>query len=191
MIKYLISILIHWPLYIAIKLMADIRKDPYTRLWYEDAAVFPKKNFFQLLAQRPYYREVIFNRLKKLGGAFRKFYPSYTHFAIKPYKRLKIGGGIWLDHPFCTRMGAASIGSNFKVKQLVTIGKNVDMKLPIIGNNVFIGAGAVVVGGITIGDNVQIGANAVVMKNVPSNCTVIGNPAIIVKKNGEKVHIPL
>ena len=164
MLKYIISILVNWPLYIALKLKADVKKDPYSLLWYEDAAVFPNMNFFQLLAKRPYYREVIFNRLKRLGSVLRKLYlPSYTHFDINPYKRLKIGGGIWLDHPFCTRMGAASIGSNFKVKQLVTIGKNTDMKQPTIGNNVFIGAGAVVCGGITIGDNVQIGANAVVM----------------------------
>ena len=192
MLKYIFSIITNWPLYIALKVMTNVRKDPYTQLWYEDAAVFPGVNFFRLLAERPYYREVLFNRLKKLGGAFRKIYPtSYTHFAIKPYKKLKIGGGIWLDHPFCTRMGAVSIGANFKVKQLVTIGKNSDMKQPTIGNNVFIGAGAVVCGGITIGDNVQIGANAVVMKDVPSNCTVIGNPAIIIRKDGERVNIPL
>lgn len=190
--KYLISIIINWPLFVALKIKADLLKDKYTQRWYEDAANFPKANFFRLLAERPYYREVLFNRLKKLGGAFRKIYPtSYTHFGIKPYKQLKIGGGIWLDHPFCTRMGAASIGANFKVKQLVTIGKNSDMKQPTIGNNVFIGAGAVVCGGITIGDNVQIGANAVIMKDVPSNSTVIGNPAIIIRKDGERVNIPL
>lgn len=191
MIKYIFSILVNWPLYFAIKVMADIKKDPYTQLWYEDAAVFPDMDFFQLLSKRPYYREVIFNRLKRVGSALKYIYPSYTHFGIKPYKRLKIGGGIWLDHPFCTRMGATSIGHHFKVKQLVTIGKNSDMKQPTIGNNVFIGAGAVVCGGITIGDNVQIGANAVVMKDVPSNCTVVGNPAIIVRKDGERVNIPL
>lgn len=191
MFKYIISILVNWPLYVALKLMADVRKDPYTRLWYQDQAVFPGMGFFHLLAKRPYYREVVFNRLKRVGSVFRMLYPSYTHFAIKPYKRLKIGGGIWLDHPFCTRMGATSIGSNFKVKQLVTIGKNADMKEPVIGNNVFIGAGAVVCGGITIGDNVQIGANAVVMKDVPANCTVIGNPAVIIKKDEERVNIPL
>ena len=191
MVKYMISLLTNWPLYVAMKLMADIRRDPYTRLWYEDQAVFSGLDFFQLLAKRPYYREVLFNRLKRCGSMLKMFYPSYTHFSIKPYNRLKIGGGIWLDHPFCTRMGAASIGSHFKVKQLVTIGKNVDMKEPVIGNNVFIGASAVVCGGISIGDHVQIGANAVVMKDVPSNCTVIGNPAIIIKKDGERVNIPL
>lgn len=46
-------------------------------------------------------------------------------------------------------------------------------------------------GGITIGDNVNIGANCVLVKDVPSNCTVIGNPAIIVKQNGKRVHIRL
>lgn len=191
MLKYIISVLVNWPLYIALKLMADVLKDPYTRLWYEDAAVFPKLSFFRLLAKRPYYREVLFNRLKRVGSLFKMFYPSYGHFVILPYSRMKVGGGMWFDHPFGTLIVATSIGSHFKAKHLVTVGKNNDMKLPTIGNNVFIGAGAVVCGGITIGDNVQIGANAVVMKNVPSNCTVIGNPAIIVRKNGERVNIPL
>ncbi|MBP3214299.1 MAG: hypothetical protein J6M19_05630 [Bacteroidaceae bacterium] len=87
-------------------------------------------------------------------------------------------------------LGAISIGRRFKTKHLVTIGNNRGGN-PTIGNNVFIGAGAVVCGSITIGDNVQIGANAVVMKDVPPNCTVIGNPAIIVRKDGERVNIPL
>lgn len=46
-------------------------------------------------------------------------------------------------------------------------------------------------GGVKIGDNVNIGANSVVVKDVPSNTTVIGNPARIVKLNGKKVDIPL
>lgn len=46
-------------------------------------------------------------------------------------------------------------------------------------------------GGITIGNNVNIGAGCVIVKDVPDNCTVIGNPAVIVKKNGIKVRIPL
>ena len=55
----------------------------------------------------------------------------------------------------------------------------------------FVESAAVYWGGIKIGDNVNIGANCVVTKDVPSNCTVIGNPAIIVKMNGKKVNIPL
>ena len=54
-----------------------------------------------------------------------------------------------------------------------------------IGNNVFIGAESVVLPNITIGDNVIIGAGCVVVKSVPANSTIIGNPAVIVKKEYE------
>lgn len=60
-----------------------------------------------------------------------------------------------------------------------------------IGNNVKVHAGAKVIGGITIGDNVVIGANAVVVKDVPSNCTVVGIPAYIIRKDGLSVKKPL
>lgn len=58
---------------------------------------------------------------------------------------------------------------------------------PTIGNNVRIYSNSVVIGNITIGDNVNIGAGSIVLKSVPSNCTVVGNPAYIVKRNGQKV----
>ena len=58
---------------------------------------------------------------------------------------------------------------------------------PTIGDNVSIGCNAVIAGDIQIGNNVKIGAGCVVVKSVPDNCTVIGNPAIIVRKDGEKV----
>ena len=188
--KYIISTIVNWPLYVALKIMADFLNDKYAQMWYEDAANFPNRNFFQLLAERPYYRTVLFYRLKIIGSIFRHFYPTYTHFDLPSYKKVPIGAGIYLDHPYSTVLSATSIGKNFKTKQLVTVGNNRG-RTPSIGNNVFIGAGAVVCGGIVIGDNVQIGANAVVMKDVPPNCTVIGNPAIIVRKDGVRVNIPL
>jgi acetyltransferase-like isoleucine patch superfamily enzyme len=51
-----------------------------------------------------------------------------------------------------------------------------------IGNNVWIGDKATILGGVTIGDNVIIGANSVVTHDVPSNCVAAGNPAKIIKK---------
>lgn len=54
---------------------------------------------------------------------------------------------------------------------------------PIIGNNVYIATGAKILGDITISDNVIIGANAVVIHDVPSNCSVGGVPARILKEN--------
>lgn len=79
---------------------------------------------------------------------------------------------------------------NLYVNQCVTIGAKGD-KRPVIGNNVRVATGAIVIGGVTIGDNVIIGAGAVVVKDVPSNSVVVGNPARIVKQNGKKVDILL
>jgi serine O-acetyltransferase len=78
----------------------------------------------------------------------------------------------------------AKIGDNCTVGQNVTIGRNFgDKKVPIIGNDVYIGAGSVVFGEITIGDNVIIGANSVINKSVPSNTTIVGNPMKIINND--------
>lgn len=76
----------------------------------------------------------------------------------------------------------AKIGMNCTIHQQVTIGTRHINRSATIGDNCFIGAGAKILGDIIIGDNVRIGANAVVLENVPSNCTVVGIPAKIVKK---------
>lgn len=75
------------------------------------------------------------------------------------------------------------IGSQTIVYQNVTLGGVKGRYGPNIGRNCIIGAGAVILGDITIGDNVKIGANAVVLKDVPANCTVVGVPAKIVKRD--------
>ena len=76
------------------------------------------------------------------------------------------------------------IGNNVHVDQNVTIGgtskKNA---VPVLGNDIYIGAGAKILGPITIGNNVVIGANAVVVKDVPSGSLVVGVPAKIKKSN--------
>ena len=59
-------------------------------------------------------------------------------------------------------------------------GKDKNKRHPNLGNNVMVGAGAKILGNITIGDNVKIGANAVVIKDVPANSTVIGEKAKII-----------
>lgn len=75
----------------------------------------------------------------------------------------------------------AQIGDGCRIYQNVTIGgngKSGDLNgVPNIGKNVFIGAGAVILGPVHIGDNAKIGANAVVISDVPENTTVVGNPA--------------
>lgn len=60
-----------------------------------------------------------------------------------------------------------------------------DAQPPKIGNNVFIGTGAVVLGNIHVGDDVIIGANSVVTKDVPDNCYAVGSPAVIKSRKDE------
>jgi serine O-acetyltransferase len=105
--------------------------------------------------------------------------------ATIPYQ-CKIGNNVKLAH------GASGIvlhpktiiGNNVMIHHQVTIGGTgyVD-KVPKIGNDVYIGAGAKILGPIEIGDHCVIGANAVVVKSIPSNCVAAGVPAKIIKEN--------
>lgn len=76
----------------------------------------------------------------------------------------------------------ARIGSDCIIQQQSTIGeRQLNSHVgPKIGNHVFVGVGATILGDITIGDNAKIGANAVVLNNVPDGCTAVGNPARII-----------
>ena len=81
----------------------------------------------------------------------------------------------------------AKVGKNCVIGTCVTIGgKSHHYEVPVIGDNVYIGSGAKILGPITIGDNVVIGANAVVVKDVPSNCVVAGIPAKVIKTGIKK-----
>ncbi len=77
--------------------------------------------------------------------------------------------------------GYAEFGDDCRIRPGVVIGlKTVDRPTaPKIGDNVDIGAGAKLLGDITIGNNVKIGANAVVLRDVPSNSIAVGNPAVV------------
>jgi len=103
----------------------------------------------------------------------------------------RIGPGLFIEHGFSTVIAANSIGENCWINQQVTIGYSNETDCPTIGNNVRIAAGAKVFGKISLGDNVIIGANAVVCKNVPPNCTVVGVPGYIVRRDGKRVKEPL
>lgn len=74
------------------------------------------------------------------------------------------------------------VGDNVLLYQQVTLGGGRGKGVPVIGNNVTIGAGAKIIGDVTIGEGAKIGANAVVIRDVPPNCTVVGVPAYIVSK---------
>lgn len=85
----------------------------------------------------------------------------------------------------------AHIGSNVVIFHQVTIGSNsltghIREGSPIIGNNVYIGAGAKIIGKVVIGDNCRIGANAVVVKDMPSNTTAIAASTRFIQHDGIK-----
>lgn len=112
-----------------------------------------------------------------------------------------IGKGLFIDHGTGVVIGeTAEIGDNCILYQGVTLGgtgKGKGKRHPTLGNNVMVGCGAKVLGPFKIGDNVKIAANSVVLHEIPENCTAVGAPARVVKRDGVKVtqdldhvHIP-
>jgi serine O-acetyltransferase len=79
--------------------------------------------------------------------------------------------------------GRVTGGENVFIEHQVTIGAE-RRRSPVIGNHVFIGAGAKIIGEVTVGDHSRIGANAVVLEDVPAYATVVGIPARVVRRNG-------
>ena len=105
-----------------------------------------------------------------------------------------------IDHGTGVVIGeTAEVGDNCTIYQGVTLGgtgKDVGKRHPTVGDNVLIGAGAKVLGPFTVGNGSKIAANAVVLEAIPENCTAVGIPARIVKRNNrrvddlDQVHIP-
>lgn len=138
-----------------------------------------------MLSTYPEYRNLFYYRI---GGVRR-----LVQFLCPPMSTLliatgKIGPRLFIQHGFCTIITAEAIGADCWINQQVTIGFKAGGGRPTIGDRVIINAGAKVLGGVTIGSDVVIGANAVVVKNVPSNVTVVGVPAYIVKRDGVRVN---
>ncbi|MDU1855059.1 MAG: serine O-acetyltransferase EpsC, partial [Clostridium baratii] len=102
----------------------------------------------------------------------------------------KIGKGLFIDHGMGVVIGeTAEVGDNVTIYHGVTLGgtgKDKGKRHPTVKDNVIIGAGAKVLGPITIGNNVKVGANSVVLKDVPDNATAVGMPAKIIIKDKKK-----
>lgn len=134
------------------------------------------------LTTRKEYRNLFYYRIGKLSKILSIYARPYTLFEISAQS---IGPNAFvLNHPYCTIINAKTIGSNFTLCHLTTIGNAKHGRndlVPTIGNNVSIGANVTIIGDITIGDNVIIGAGSVVVKDVPSNCVVAGNPSKVIK----------
>ncbi len=127
--------------------------------------------------------------------ALARFWAQTGRFftGIEIHPQAKIGRNLFIDHGMGVVIGqTAIIGDNVTLYHGVTLGgKGAYLphakRHPTIGNNVVIGAGAQVLGAITVGDNAAVGANSVVTHDVPANTTVVGNPARKIDPHGCKI----
>lgn len=110
---------------------------------------------------------------------------------IEIHPGASIGSGFFIDHGSGVIIGETSIiGNNVTLYQGVTLGgtgKETGKRHPTIEDNVMISAGAKILGSFTIGANSKIGAGSVVLEEVPPNCTVVGVPGRIIKRENETI----
>jgi serine O-acetyltransferase len=133
-------------------------------------------------------------RLRLLGKLVSTFSRWLTGVEIHPGAR--IGPGFFIDHGAGVVIGeTVVIGKHCFLFHNVTLGgtgRYQGQRHPVLGDHVFVGTGATVLGPVRIGDYAKIGANAFVINHdVPPYCTVVGTPARIVKIHGERVDEPL
>ena len=128
-------------------------------------------------------------RVPFIPRALSQFARFITGIEIHP--GAAIGSGLFIDHGMGVVIGETTeIGEHVTLFQGVTLGgtgKQRGKRHPTLGSHVVVGAGAKVLGPITIGDFVKIGANAVVLQDVPDHSTVVGIPGRIVRIKDERV----
>jgi len=112
-----------------------------------------------------------------------------TGIEIHPAARL--GRGLFMDHGMGIVIGETSeIGDNVSLLQGVTLGGTStrrEKRHPTLCDNVTVGAGAKIIGAITIGENSRVGAGSVVVRDVPPNAVVVGVPGRVTSKDGQRV----
>ena len=141
----------------------------------------------------PSFRVQIYHRISNFFYKHKMFFMARLisehakrRTGIEIHPGAKIGKGLFIDHGTGVVIGqTAIIGDNVTMFHGVTLGGTGNEKTkkrhPTIGNNVFIGSGAKILGNINIGNNVKIGANAVVLNDVEEGRTVVGIPGYVVK----------
>ena len=148
--------------------------------WWKGSYYYSNAQYRTLL----YYRLSASSRFgisRKVFGALYRWNSGRTGIEfLTPH----LGGGVIMPHWGRIILNADGVGEDLYVFHNVTVGHDYRSGRPTIGNNVFIGAGAILIGKITVGDNVVIGAGSLVDADVPSNSIVAGNPAKVVKTIG-------
>ncbi len=172
-------------------LIADFRiifeRDPAARNWLEVLICYP--GLQALVCHR------LAHGLYRLGLPFIPRLISHLgrfFTGIEIHPGAQIGNGVFIDHGMGVVIGeTAIVGDYTLIYQGVTLGgtgKETGKRHPTLGNNVVVGAGAKVLGNLEIGNNVRIGAGSVVLRDVPSDCTVVGIPGRIIYQSGVRVN---
>ena len=168
------------------EIKATFERDPAATSFFEVLITY--SGLHAIIAYR------ITNKMAKLKIPFLpRFISQLAKWltGIEIHPGATIGKGLFIDHGMGVVIGETSIiGDNVTMYQGSTLGgtgKKRGKRHPTLGNNIVVGAGAKILGDITISDNVQIGANAVVVRNVPQNATVVGVPGRIVRHEGKKI----
>lgn len=158
-------------------------RDPAARHWLEVLVCYPGLHALALhrFSHWLYSRQIPF---------WPRFLSHLGRFltGIEIHPGATIGQGVFIDHGMGVVIGeTAIIGDYCLIYQNATLGgtgKETGKRHPTLGQNVVVGAGAKVLGNITIGDQVRIGAGSIVLRDVPSDCTVVGIPGRVISRNG-------
>ena len=168
-------------------ILSDIRSD-FRAVFDRDPAA---RNTSEVIVAYPGFQAVVSHRIahslwrnnfKFIARVMSHLSRFFTGIEIHP--GAVIGRGFFIDHGMGVVIGETSeIGENVTIYHGVTLGGTSFKKAkrhPTIGNNVTIGAGAKILGPLSVGENCKVGANSVVIKDVPPNSTVVGIPGTVV-----------
>ena len=155
------------------------------------------KSPFEVLLYPTFHVMLSYRRAHKLYLKGHYFWARYISqkaarkTGIEIHPGATIGKGFFIDHGSGVIIGETTIiGDNVTLYQGVTLGgtgKETGKRHPTIGDNVMISAGAKIIGSFTVGENSKIGAGSVVLEEVPPNCTVVGVPGHIVKRDNLRI----
>lgn len=163
---------------------ADIRRWCGILYPHEPALHHAGAGFRRLMLRHPEFRNLFYHRAGPVARGFSWLCrPMATLYITTP----DIGPGLYIQHGFATIISARRIGRDAWINQQVTIGYANGDDAPTLGDGVTINAGAKVIGAVHVGDRSKVGANAVVVKDVPADVTVVGVPARIVRRDGQRV----
>jgi serine O-acetyltransferase len=165
-----------------------LERDPAARSRWEVVLCYP--GLHALWAHR--VNHWLWNhRLRLLARFLSQGARLLTGIEIHP--GAEIGRGLFIDHGMGVVIGeTAVVGEDVTIYQGVTLGgtgKQKGKRHPTLKNNVVIGAGAQILGNITVGENSRVGAGSVVLGDVPDNSTIVGVPGHLIFRDGKRVVI--